>query len=495
MAVFATLMSAGCAAELEPLSDEMRLGRLSTDSAAMFADQEPVSQPIDLYEAMARGLKYNLDKNLKLMERILVERGSSHVRVGMLPKLAASAGYRARDSFRGSSSRSLITGNESLEVSTSEDKEVRTADLQAVWNLLDFGLTYLRSKQEADRVLIAEERRIKVVQNLVMDIRDAYWRAVAAERLLPQVERVMARIETAIKTSQGVQGAGSGEPGDELRLQHQLLIHLRDLAEVRRKLAQAKSELAALMNVPPGESFRLAMPSPAAMKIPALAVDPARLAEAALLNRPELREEDYKKRISLTEVDAAYVRLLPGIELRAGPNWDSNSFLSEDTWNSAAATISLNIAQLFTAPMAIGFAEQDAEVADARRLSLSMAVIAQLHISLQRFALAKDVLAINRRLHGVDRQLTEIADRGSAASSTSENEVLTALSQKTVSELHYLASLADAHNAYGRVLNSAGLPRLPEDIEAMSVGDLAASLRDGFEQWRDQVPAVQVANQ
>ena len=489
----ACLGLSGCAVMPTPLSDAARLGRLQGDARLMFAAQEPLTGPVDLYEAVARGLKYNLDKRLKLMELGLADARLKQDATGMLPKIVASAGYNARDSYAGSSSRSLITGTQSLEVSTSEDKQVYTADLSMVWNVLDFGLTYLHSKERADEVLIAEERRLKVVQNMVQDIRDAYWRAVSAEHMLPRVDELVRRIESAISQSQSVRHSGAADPADQLRAERELLSNLKDLTEVRRKLLLAKAELAALINVRPGENFIVTVPDLSHLASPHLDVRLQDLQRTALLNRPELREEDYKKRMSLTEVDAAYVRLLPGVELKTGRDFNSNSFLHTDVWSIAAGFLTKNLMELATAERSINLAEADVKVADARRTALSMAVIAQVQIAVQRYGLAQDNLKVAGRLLGVDVELSSVAASGTAATSGSEIESLTALSRKTVSELQYLVAYSDAQNAYGRILNSVGANRLPLEIEHQSVASLILAIRKLINNWKIDLPTAHLA--
>ena len=142
------LIFSGCAVRPQPLEVSEIQARVVADTAAMVADQEPVHGTIDLYEVIARGLKYNLDKRLKLFELGLADDRLRLVHADFLPSVTANAGYRVRDNELGSSSRSLITGDQSLEVSTSQDKRIRSADLQMMWNVLDFGLTYIKAKQE-----------------------------------------------------------------------------------------------------------------------------------------------------------------------------------------------------------------------------------------------------------------------------------------------------------------------------------------------------------
>ncbi|WP_244442591.1 TolC family protein [Azospirillum lipoferum] len=73
----------------------------------------------------------------------------------------------------------------------------RTGDLGFTWNVLDFGVSYLRARQSSNLVLVADERRRRVVQGILQDVRTAYWRAVAAERLLERIEPLERRVEGA----------------------------------------------------------------------------------------------------------------------------------------------------------------------------------------------------------------------------------------------------------------------------------------------------------
>ena len=96
----------------------------------------------------------------------------------MLPKLMTDAGYRWRDNDSGGTSVGIEDRVVSLRPSTSEEREHLLADATFSWDVLDFGMSYYRAKQQADNVNIAEERRRKVLQNIVQEVRDAYWRAL-----------------------------------------------------------------------------------------------------------------------------------------------------------------------------------------------------------------------------------------------------------------------------------------------------------------------------
>ena len=62
------LMLSACAVVPEPLSDQELINRVEANLSDMYTDQEPITGPLDLYEAVARGLKYNLDNTLILIQ-------------------------------------------------------------------------------------------------------------------------------------------------------------------------------------------------------------------------------------------------------------------------------------------------------------------------------------------------------------------------------------------------------------------------------------------
>lgn len=59
--VLAAFGLTSCAIQPVPLTQEEIQLRVKEDRAILTKDQEPLSGPIDLYEAMARALKYNLE--------------------------------------------------------------------------------------------------------------------------------------------------------------------------------------------------------------------------------------------------------------------------------------------------------------------------------------------------------------------------------------------------------------------------------------------------
>jgi len=172
------LMVAACTSVPQPITNQEALNNAASVRAEITSQQEPVTQSISLYEAMARALKYNLDHNVAMMEIDLAQSDFDLSRHDVLPQIVANGGYYGRINEAGASSLSLISGRESLEPSTSTDRNVWSGDLTMSWNVLDFGLSKIRSEQLADETLIYEERRRKAIIQIMEDVHRAYWRPV-----------------------------------------------------------------------------------------------------------------------------------------------------------------------------------------------------------------------------------------------------------------------------------------------------------------------------
>jgi outer membrane protein TolC len=218
----------------------------------MFAEQEAVSGPLGYADVAARALKYNLDYRLKAMEGVLSQGLLDVSRWDMFPRVLANAGYVTRSPVDASRTRQIETGVESPTHQTSSERNRAIASAELSWNLLDFGVSYYRAKQQADQVMIAEERKRKVVQNILADTRNAYWRALGAQRLSGRIDALLARSEAALERAREIEAKGLMPQPQVLAYQRALLDAIVLLQYRRQELELAKQELGALMNLAPG---------------------------------------------------------------------------------------------------------------------------------------------------------------------------------------------------------------------------------------------------
>ena len=253
----AALLLAGCSMNPVKVTPDEIAERVRNDQAQMYKDQVPVSGRISYSDALARALKYNLDYRLKLMESTLA-RGLLDVSAAdLLPKLTTDAGYNNRSNDSGGTSVGIEDRVISLRPSTSEERSHYYGRATLSWNALDFGLSYYRAKQAGDEVNIADERRRKILQNIVQDVRNAYWRALGAQRLLADADQLAVRIDDALTKSREAERAGVLPPTQGLAYQRALLDAMSLVNAKRQEMQFAKRELAALMSLPPGTEFSL----------------------------------------------------------------------------------------------------------------------------------------------------------------------------------------------------------------------------------------------
>jgi outer membrane protein, multidrug efflux system len=480
----ASLLLASCIVQPHPLTDAERGAEATADRQAMFAGQEPLTHPVTLPEAYARALKYNLDRRVKLIEQAVAYDGLTVGNYDLLPKLTADAGYLTRTSTDASSSRSIATGAESLVPSTALDKERVVADLTFSWNILDFGVSYFAARQQADRALIAEEHRRKVAQNLLQDVRGAFWRAASAQALGAKVDAAIHDADEALERSRRVEREGLRAPLDALRYQRTLLDLLRQLESVRQKLQLAKAELAALINVAPGQDFLVRVPPAATMIYVPLTQPVASLEQVAMLRNPDLRELSYEARISAEEARKSMLKLLPGINLSYAGNFDSNSFLVHHWWAEGAERVSWNLLNLLSTPAILRLGRDSEKLAELRRQALSMAVLTKLHIAYQQYIFIGNEYNRARELSSVDHRIYRQISNRTAADAQSVLERVAAEVYAANSELRQYETYADLQAALGRIYATLGLDPEPAHLAAFDVGTLSTAVDFIMSHWK-----------
>ena len=473
----------GCAVTPEPLSDAVLAERAERELTRLTADQEPVSGPIDLYEAAARALKYNLDYRLEVMEKALANRTLDVSRYDLLPEITASAGYDGRNEFNAARSVQIDPATRrpgpvtNFVESTSSDRDIKTADIQLSWNILDFGLSYVRAQQEADRVLIAEEQKRKVVHRIMQDVRTAYWRAVSEQRLRDRMAGLRADVERALGQSRETGRRRLSAPLRALTYQRELVDIRRQVEELERDLSIARTQLAALMNLRPGEEYTLAVPQrdETSRDLP---MTLAEMEQAALTQRPEMREVGYEQRINAKEARAAVLRLLPGINLYAGGNYDSNDFLFDNDWYSWGARVSWNLLNVARLPATQKLITARGDVLEAREMALAMAVLTQVHVGAAQYGHARKELATASEFYGLQSGILDQVRKGARAQSVSRQNLIREELNGLLAEVRYDVAYADLENAFAGVIESVGGDPLPESVSSDAIADIAAALRE-----------------
>lgn len=480
------LLLSGCGS-LAPVpfqSEEVR-ERVQQDRLEMFADQEPITAPITFHEAAARALKYNLDYRLKLMESALSKSLHDVSTYEMLPRIVAGAGYAWRSNDSGGTSVGIEDGLVSLRPSTSVERERTLSDLTFSWSVLDFGVSYYRAQQKADQVLMAEERRRKVAQNVLQDVRNSYWRALGAQKLVGRVDLLLDRVHKALENAKRIEREGLMPQQEVLAYQRALLDAVNLLTLRRQDIELSRAELNALMSIPPGTQYTLAdeKESP----LPAVPSNFEQLELLALEKRPEIMEEWYRRRVTENDIKAAKLLLWPNLSADAGLHYDSNRYNYNNNWTDVGIRLSWNILKLTQYPALNRAHEDQNKTDDMRRMALSMAVLTQIRVGIQRYGLSLAELKFNEESLRVDRSLLNYAKSAEHSKFDSELEVIRSEARALLAEYQRYASYSNAQAAWGRVYNSVGLDVLPETIDNHDVKTLAGAMQSTMQQWQNVV--------
>lgn len=480
-----TVGVAGCAVVPIPMDDVELANYVAEKSERVVADQEPLHGPVSLYEAMARALKYNLDKRVEEMEVMLRDQQLRVAHYSKLPELVANSGYADRNNFSGGSSVEILgpktIGAQSLTSSTSSDRDVRSADLAFSWHVLDFGLSWVRAKQAADRVLIAEENRRRVVNRIVEDVRTAYWRAVSATRLMGRLSRLESRVKRALADTQALSQRGDSSPLTALTYERELVEIQREIRRLHGELSPAKAQLAALMNVDPGTRFRVVIPH--AMPQPRYIGKSARdMVHTALLHRSELREAAYNQRINDKEAEAAILEMLPGVSFSAAPNWNSNQYLFNSHWVAWGAQASWNLMKVFS------YRDREAEVRakddllDQKALAVTMAIMTQVHVSRARLIHARRKFRSAQHYHRVQTQIIHQIRQALAAGKVSEQTAIREEMNGLVAQVKLDLAYVELQSAFAQTHAAMGLaPYGDLTHDGVSVAALKKNL---VSEWR-----------
>lgn len=476
------LILSGCAG-FQPKAIESKdlLLRTQSDAQRIRKDVAPIEAPLTLEEALARALKYNLDRRAKLMEESLALGQLDVTKFDMLPKWIEQAGYSWRDNDRISNSRDPATGTPVPNRFISADRVHKTNDLGASWSLLDVAMGYYGAKQQGNRYLIASEKRRKALHLLMQDVRSAFWRAASAQLLKDDVAKVVALAEDALNDSRTSATERVKSPLDALRYQRQLLENLRLLSSIEQELSSAQVDLAFLINAPIGQPIRIAEGELKNISGRVLEIPLEQLEEAALAQNAELREQHYNARIAREEARRTLIRLFPNVTFNYGAKYDSDSYLVNRVWSEAGAQLSFNIFNLLTGPTQVKLAKAGIKLADQRRVATQMAVITQVHLARMNLVNAKSQFERANEIYLTDKKISEVMRNREAVQTQSKLDMVSNETATILSLLRRYQALAQVQTSENRLMATLGMEPQIGSTHELALGELTMQLKKSLD--------------
>lgn len=468
-----------------PLMRQEMAPATQSDAQRMQQGVEPFSGPLTLDEAMARALKYNLDRRARMMEEVVAVRQIETSALEMLPRLMADAGYNWRDNDRVTVNRDA--GGAVTSTSVSQDRSRSLGGLEFTWSLLDLSLGYHATRQQGDRALAASERRRKAMHLLLQDVRTAFFRALAAQKLGDDVSRTVRLAEEALRDARSAEGLRVRSPLDALRYQRQLLENLRLLEAIGQELSSAQFELAQLINAPFGQELVVSEEGSREIGRILMELSPVRMEEAVLAFNPDLREAHYNSRIAREEVRRTLSRLFPNVSVNLGGQYDSDSYQLNRQWAEAGVQISFNLLNLLAGPTQIRLAEAGVALADQRRMAMQLAVLTQMHLARMSLVNARLQFARADAIWEVDRRIAEMMRAREAAQAQSKLDVVSNATSATLSLLRRYQALGQMQAAENRLTATLGFDPQVGDIDTLTIAQLTDQIRAQTQVMRQRV--------
>lgn len=482
--VLAGIVATGCAS-VQPvaLAPQDMVKQQQKDAQDIRKDVVPITGALTMDEAMARALKYNLDRRARMMEEALALGQMDVSKFDMLPKIVAQAGYTSRNTARFTYSSPFPSEEPGTAASTSAAASHGTSDLGLTWSLLDVGLGYYGAKQQADRFLIAGEKRRKAMHLLMQDVRTAYWRAASAQLLKADVSKIIALAEEALVDSRKAGAERVRNPLEPLRYQRQLLENLRLLENINQELSSAQVDLASLINAPLNTPIQIATTDLQNISDEMSQVPMDKLEETALQSNPDLREQNYNGRIAREETRRTMLRMFPHLSFNYGLKYDSDRYLMNNNWNEVGVQLSFNLMNLFTASSQIKLAEAGVALADQRRMAAQAAVLTQVHLSRLQVLNARSQYDRADAIYATDKRISEVMKNRQMVQAQSKLDLVSTETASVLSLLRRYQALAQVQVAENRMLATLGLEPKIGSTHELSLSELTRQIAQSKAPW------------
>ena len=347
-------------------------------------------------------------------------------------------------------------------------------DIGFTWNALDFGLSYVRAGQQADKYLISKELERKAIHNLTKEVIYAYWKTLSADELLAEINPLMERVNAALDDYEYIEELLISSPMDALLYQKELLDVLQILNTQRRALMDSRAQLSKLLGLLPDQEYILVKTD---QPLTELDMTLEEQEEAALFSRPELLEVRYQEKVTAQEARASMLSLLPSLKFNATWTYDSNKYLLNKDNTEYGAVFGANLLNIFQAGNINDVNKINEKLIEEQRLAISMTVLSQVHIAninyaqtLREYSNAKHYLNVAQRINDLISNAQKISRFG-------ELELIREEASLLVSRLRNDIAYAEMQYSLGTLYSSVGMNFTPDNLSEISDADLAIALK------------------
>lgn len=430
-------------------SDWDRAVRADVDMQNMYAGTpSKITKPIDMYMAMALALKYNYTRRLASYQENLIK---SNISAAMLPAMAENLGY-----------------------DNATHSAAVPADLKVSWNLLDLSSLYYQNGLGSPETA-AEEQSRKVINNIMLEARSLYWKALAAQRLIPVIDDMneyLVRVvdEINARTNEAAK-AGKAPSTSLLVKKRKYLENIKQLADIRRKFDTAQAEFAGFLGMYPSTEIKLAGAEYGNFSVPSMRAKIQQLEWLALTNRPELRAFDNitsKEELQLVIQNTDDV---DNSDYRQDPNYYNRKWTKES--NDLSMTLFEEVRY-----------QGSGTYNSLARQRLTNIILNQVYLSWALYQSAIEDYYLNMGVASASEDIAEdITSKEGADKAISHLESARAV----IDEANAFLSYIDVQEAVGRLYASMGMDAVPTDMLNDNPSIIAVKIKESLDKWGDGI--------
>ncbi len=444
---------------------------------------------LTLCDIVQIAVECNLDVQIQKMEEAVQCEKVFAEKLKALPELDINADFSNRNNNPAWYSRTVNpppvpnpTGKENSRntnptprgalASQSTSKFHRDFDFALAYNIIDFGLSFVRARQEKNRLCLLMQRNMRARQNLVLDVYRAYYRAIVAKQAVAQSEKLIGDLEARQEQLQQQVESQLVSEMKGLVNENRLIDMQVKLYAFENEYRSAMTELSALMGLPPGQRFTLVPMDVQDVNI--ADIDTADLEKSAFLYRPELMAQDMQYHVDSDEVKAIMIQMFPNARLFGGMYHDDDRFMFNHDWWSVGTNISWDLFRLPSQWRMEKAARFKKQVAWETRLSMSMGILTQVHLANinvqetgRQYKLATNLFKVKQRQLNVANVLEASGELSVDDVMVFEVEALFAEVNAVKAFANLQVALEQLANAIGRPMRYSGLPKhcIPTGLE------------------------------
>ena len=418
-----------------------------------------VTGPLNINHVRTRTLAHNSEyarAQTQLMETV---RKAGQRGKDLLPQVYASSYGTWRNNASASVGMKVddTSGSMPEDFYTAQDQAIAISNFTTSWDLLEIGLSGFKANRRAINAYSQGEQNQYLCNKLMVDVENAYWRAVAFEQAEKKADWLKSRVAYALSLSEQRASENPDSKLQELMFQRELIDINRWYQSLFRSLVSAKPELARLMNVPAGTEFDLQ-----SARLPSNLggigkQDAVSLIAAAYKNRPEIRQALYKADLTEIKNEEDLWRHLPAMRFFIGGNSNSNSFVLNSNFVSAGANLSWDLLRLGQ----IGETKRNGKLAlaeDNRQTEiLASAIMAQVMIAREQMHKLDYDLTLAWKALSIQGEITDDLNADVISGKKPETYLVKEELMRELSFIREQMARAELHTAKARLEQSIGI--------------------------------------